>query len=256
MKGVIPLDPAQIRDISPLVLDDRGRLKVMPSQFWATTTPSERTLFGHQHGVYGFPTTELVDHLKRRIAGRTAIEIGAGHGVLADALGIPGTDSRQQARGKYKKVYAAAGQNAVTYGRNIIPRDAAEAVRRYEPQVVIASWVTHRYEPARHYAGGNEVGVDEEDVLAHCDEYIHIGNDQVHEHKKIWNLPHYKDYPDFVYSRASNGSRDFLAIWPGRGNDFCDGIERNPNPCRCPCEGCRHHCGAHALDDENHQEPA
>jgi hypothetical protein len=25
----------------------------------------------------------------------------------------------------------------------------------------------------------------------------------------------------------------------------CPGYEMNPNPCRCPCEGCKHHCGAH-----------
>ncbi|MDX2766443.1 hypothetical protein [Streptomyces europaeiscabiei] len=25
----------------------------------------------------------------------------------------------------------------------------------------------------------------------------------------------------------------------------CPGYEMNPNPCRCPCEGCKHNCGAH-----------
>ncbi|MDX3835631.1 hypothetical protein [Streptomyces europaeiscabiei] len=25
----------------------------------------------------------------------------------------------------------------------------------------------------------------------------------------------------------------------------CPGYEASPNPCRCPCEGCKHHCGAH-----------
>ena len=25
----------------------------------------------------------------------------------------------------------------------------------------------------------------------------------------------------------------------------CDGVERDPSTCRCPCYGCKHHCGAH-----------
>lgn len=25
----------------------------------------------------------------------------------------------------------------------------------------------------------------------------------------------------------------------------CPGYETSPNPCRCPCYGCKHHCGAH-----------
>jgi hypothetical protein len=25
----------------------------------------------------------------------------------------------------------------------------------------------------------------------------------------------------------------------------CDGVERSPNPCACPCEGCKYHCSAH-----------
>ncbi len=28
----------------------------------------------------------------------------------------------------------------------------------------------------------------------------------------------------------------------------CPGREATPNPCRCPCWGCRHHCSAHNPD--------
>lgn len=27
--------------------------------------------------------------------------------------------------------------------------------------------------------------------------------------------------------------------------DSCPGYETSPNVCRCPCEGCKHNCGAH-----------
>ena len=31
-------------------------------------------------------------------------------------------------------------------------------------------------------------------------------------------------------------------------SDTCPGIELEPNPCRCPCYGCQHHCGAHKKE--------
>jgi len=151
------------------------------------------------------------------IGDRSAIEIGAGHGVLAEALDIPATDSRQQDDPKYRRVYLGSGQPPVHYGDNIIKMDAAEAVRHYRPDVVIAQWVTHRWRPDRHHAGGNEVGVDEEDILEHCSAYIFIGNRRVHKDKGIWTRPHSISEPSFVFSRSVNGSPDFIAVWPGRG---------------------------------------
>lgn len=211
--GTRTIDAGQVRDISPLVLDARGRMRLLPSEFWAGTTPDERAAFGHRHGIYLFPTVELVAHLREIIDGRRAIEIGAGNGVMAFALGIPATDSRMQATKKIGHIYNATGQPSVSYGRNIIPRSAFESVRRYEPDVVIGAWITHKYTPARHWAGGNEWGVDEADVIEHCDQYLHLGNDEVHSNKDIWRLPHTKTRHDFIYSRAANGTEDFLASW-------------------------------------------
>lgn len=210
------LDPSQIRDISPDVLDDRGQMRVLPAAFWENTTPSERALFGHRYAIYNFPTTELVAYLHELIDGRSAIEIGAGHGVLAQALDIPATDNRMQAKARYRLIYELTGQPLVKYGRNVIELDAAAAIRRYRPDVVIGCWVTHRYDPARHWAGGNEIGIDEEAVIDAVQQYVVIGNEEVHRGKSIWELPHTQIHPPFVYSRAANGSPDFLAIWTGR----------------------------------------
>jgi len=38
----------------------------------------------------------------------------------------------------------------------------------------------------------------------------------------------------------------------------CPGYETSPNPCRCPCYGCKHHCGAHdpdAVEAQQAEEP-
>lgn len=209
------IDPSQVRDLAPEVLDSAGRLKVMPASFYAQTSLEERALFGVRHAHYSFPTTELVEHLTALIAGRSALEIGSGNGVLAQALGIRATDNRQQDSPEVRRYYEAHSQPTIRYGDNVETLDALAAVKKYKPQVVVASWVTHRYDSRRHWAGGNQGGVSEEDIIANCEAYVFIGNESVHRAKSIWALPHQKSSPSWLYSRAANGSPNFIAIWPG-----------------------------------------
>lgn len=206
-------DAESVRDISSLLLDCNGRLQVIPAQVLEDTTAQERLVFGVRHGLYSFPTEELCDFLRTRIRDRTTIEIGAGHGALAGALSIPATDNRQQEEVEFKAHYRQIGQPTVPYGEHVEKLDAMLAVQRYRPNVVIACWVTHRFDADRPYAGGSMFGVDEEKLIASCDEYIFVGNEKVHAHKPIWAIPHEKLTPSWLYSRAVNGSRDFIAIW-------------------------------------------
>lgn len=207
------LDPAAVRDISESLMDEQRCLRVVPARVLDGTTPQERLLFGVRHGLYSFPTEELCSFLRERIRGRCAIEIGSGHGVLAKALGIAATDNRQQEEAGVRAHYIAIRQPTVPYGEHVEKLDAAAAVEKYQPAVVIACWVTHRFDPGRPDAGGSETGVDEAAIIASCDEYIFVGNEHVHAHKPIWSLPHEKLTPPWIYSRAVNGSRDFIAIW-------------------------------------------
>jgi hypothetical protein len=216
------LDPRQIRDIRPEALGEDGRLRVLPTSYWESTTADERALFGKRTGLYSFPTVELVERLREMIAGRLAIEIGAGHGVLADALGIPGTDSFQQRVPKYRAMYERSGHTLVPYGPTVIDMHASRAVRYYRPEIVIGCWVTHKYDPKEHERGGNEVGVDEPDILRHCAKYVMIGHTRVHQHKPLWEkCRHAIEYPSYVVSRAMKGGggmsegQDFLAIFEG-----------------------------------------
>lgn len=97
---------------------------------------------------------------------------------------------------------------------------AKEAVEKYRPSVVIACWVTHRFNPSRPHAGGSAYGVDEEELIAACDEYIFIGNEHVHRHKSTWAIEHEMLTP-WVYSRAVNGTRDFIAMWRRSQSSTC-----------------------------------
>ena len=207
------INPDQVRDISGLLLDADGSIRVTPAATFKATTAEERLLFGVRHGIYGFPTGELIAFLRQRIDGRSAIEIGAGHGILAAALGIPATDNRQQEAPAIRDHYRLIGQPTIRYGNHVEQLDAASAVMKYRPRVVIASWVTHRYDATQPHAGGSDTGIDEASIIASCDEYVFIGNEHVHAHKPIWALPHRRFIPDWLYSRAANGSRDLIASW-------------------------------------------
>jgi len=201
------------RDIAPLLLDEQGRLKVVPAQILAETSAAERGAFGVRYGAYGFVTSELVEHLSVLLAGVSALEVGAGNGVLAEALGIRATDNRQQELPHIRAVYEGLNQALVPYGERVEKLDALSAARRYRPHTVLACWTTHRYDPARHWAGGNEDGVREEELLSLCERYVFIGNEAVHARKSLWALPHEKHHPPWLYSRALNGSPNFIAVW-------------------------------------------
>lgn len=210
------IDPSFVRDISNSLLDESGRLMPVPSAVLEQTTDLERAIFGARHACYVLPTLELVEHIQGLIGGRSAIEIGSGNGVLARALGILATDSHMQARPEIAAHYRALGQKTISYGEGVLRLDALEAVRTLKPQVVVGAWVTHRYDPKRHWAEGNADGIDEEALLELCEEYIFIGNDSVHAKKSIWRHPHRKTYLPFIFSRAKDGSKDFIAVWKGR----------------------------------------
>ncbi|MCC5612034.1 hypothetical protein LC612_36205 [Nostoc sp. CHAB 5834] len=207
------IDKRDVTDLSPLLLDATGNLKVVDSRVLQGTSLTDRVAFGVVNGLYLLPTTELIAALKLAIEGRSAIEIGSGGGLLAQSLGIPATDNKMQDWPHIRALYESMGQKAVPYGKNVEELDAVAAVRKYRPQVVIASWVTHKYDPNRQQAGGNEYGVIEEDILGACETYIFIGNRKVHAHKSIWARPHTLIEPPWLYSRAFNGTPDFIAIW-------------------------------------------
>ena len=200
-----------VRDLAVDCIDSKGHLRVMPAAYYASTTQFERSVFGVRHGLYLLPTTELVEYLSSYINHRNAIEIGSGNGGLARALGIPATDNHQQNDPWVREFYRAHQQPTVSYGQHVEKLEALEAVRRYRPAVVIGAWVSHRSDD------GNAFGIDESTLLEEVEEYILIGNDKVHHQKPIWQRPHQKITPHWLYSRAFDPALDFIAIWKRDG---------------------------------------
>ncbi len=214
--GVTLVDASGQRDISLDCIDEHGRLRVMPARYYAQTTPEQRARLCVEQAAYCLPTHELIAFLRSEIAGRKAIEIGAGNGVVAEALGIPATDSYMQERPEIRAYYEAHHQPIVKYGPNVERLDAIVATERYRPEVLVACWLTHRWREEAPERGGNYDAPDERTLLACCQTLIFVGNTSAHAHHPLLvTSRHLHLEPDWLYSRALRG-RNFVGIYHQR----------------------------------------
>lgn len=157
-------------------------------------------LFLHKYGLYTMPTTELVDYLADKIAGKKAIEIGAGLGVIGRSLGIPMTDNKQQSWPSVKAFYEAMRQPAIQYPADIIEMDAHEAVSHYRPDIVIGSYITHKMLPGM--TSGNYYGVDNLAIAKQVETYYMIGNMRTHMQDPAMRYLDGIEHHDFLFTRG------------------------------------------------------
>lgn len=193
------------------LLDESGQVRILPSSVIRVLDQDHLRLWLHKRGVYQLPTTELIDWLGDRIAGRKAIEIGSGNGAIGRALGITRTDNFCQTWPDVKLQYAMTGQPTVGYGRDVIRLAAAEALAIYRPQVVVACWVTHLYREEENWRAGNTYGVDEEALLdSGIETYVHVGATTSHDKKRILERAHEEFRFDWLCGRGKPQDR---VIW-------------------------------------------
>lgn len=210
---LIEIDEGRLAALEQQVIKE-GRQQVVPASTYAAASPELIAALCVKHGLYGLVTNELVEFLVKEIAGRTALEVGAGDGVLAQALGIPAIDNRQQEWPDVRKLYERMQQNIVRYGPNITCLDGAQAVLERSPQVVVCNWVTHLYRHTHHEAGGNMYAPDERVLLANCETLLFVGNTSAHQAHPLLKLPHLHFHEPWLYSRAVRG-KNFVGIWEG-----------------------------------------
>lgn len=198
-----------------MILEPTGALKLMPYSYYEGLDWVQLRLWCHHNARYGLPTIELVEWLKDYIGDRKAIEIGAGSGDLCHHLDIPGTDNYQQTWPDVRMFYAISGQPTIIYGTWVENIAALDAVKKYKPDIVIGSWITHWVDPdkAVGIGGGNMYGVKEDELLDYGVTYIMIGNLAIHGHKPILRLPHEELQFPFVKSRAHKRELDRIFIW-------------------------------------------
>lgn len=198
-------------------LDDNGLIKLHSAAEIDKVSPQARALWCHVHARYGIPTQELIAWLKTIIGNRRAIEIGSGSGDLAHHLGIQATDSRMQDNPEIRAMYQMTRQPTIAYPPFVRKLEALDAVEEYDPDVVVASWVTRWIDPDKPMpaSGGSIFGVKEEKIVEKGITYVLIGNHSVHGNKDILKLDHRELNLPFLRSRSSKPDLNRVWIWNG-----------------------------------------
>lgn len=166
---------------------------------------------------YTIVTRELVQWLREVIAGRSAIEVGAGHGDLGYHLEIPMTDSAIQTNPVIAQIIRSRGNLPITPPPDVERIDAEAAQRKYKPRVIIASWLTQKTEQ-EDVDGGSMFGANERALVASVETYVHIGNLRSHHLKYILALPHQEFRFPWLWSRSRFPRDNRIWVWnQGRG---------------------------------------
>lgn len=212
---VTDLMPEDVAYLDKMLLDENGRLKVLPADEYIGIPPLHLKAWASLHSRYGFPTVELIAWLKERIVGRSALEIAAGNGDLGYRLGIPMTDSYQQIEDPETIFYLASlGIAATNPPPDVEKEDGESAVRRRKPQVVIACYATEKWDK-RNPARGNYKGVRYDYIIERCATFILIGNESTHGQNRALSLPHEKFYFPWLVSRSKDQYLNRIWVWQG-----------------------------------------
>jgi len=203
----------KVKDISGELLLPNGKLKLLSYKDYQKFEFDDLRIFCHQYARYGLPTIELINYLNNIIKGRSCIEIGSGHGDLGYHLKIPMTDNKAQLWPIIRKHYERMGQPIIDYPDDIEELDALEAVTKYNPKVVIGSWVT-TYSPTEKNYSSSPFGIKEDKILNYVETLILIGNLESHGKKPILKFGHLliKDAP-FIVSRAKKQKYNVIYVW-------------------------------------------
>lgn len=157
-------------------------------------------LFLHKYGLYTMPTVELIDYLAGIIQGKKAIEIGAGMGVIGRSLGIPVTDNKMQQWPQVKAQYDRMRQPTIQYPSDIVEMDALQAVKHYKPDIVIGSYITHKWQPGM--SSGNQFGVDNLKLSKMVQAYYMIGSLTTHCNDPAMKHLEGIERHNFLYTRG------------------------------------------------------
>lgn len=214
---------SRMTELTRMITEDTGlgmMIRPLPYAEIAGDTPDTLNMVMQALGLYTFPTQELVDWLHSEIDDdpelepHTAIEICCGTGWLGRSLGIPITDRRLQEREDIRQSYLAQMAVPITYPRDVEPLDALSAIRKYEPEYVIASYCTHLYGTGS-LKSGNAFGVDTRWVRSHCRRFYHIGNDDIHFRDPIMKMPHRRLQFPWLVTRG-NSAHARVYVWENK----------------------------------------
>lgn len=202
---------AKLKELDKFFFDKEGNYILHSAADILKISAGDIAVWCHKKAIYGLPSQELVSFLKNEIREKKAIEIGAGHGYLGNALNIPQTDSYLQERRSIRKFYNLAGQPTINYPNRVRKLNAIQAITRFKPEVVIGSWITQR--GTAEIPQSSAYGPNEEKILKMVKKYIMIGHISQHDKKIIRKYPHQVIYGDWICSRSLDRSGNIIYIW-------------------------------------------
>lgn len=206
--------PCNISELEEVMIDkETGYIKSISIEalMGAGITMDQIRWFMHVHGLYTFPTTELIDWLKSIIDPDSCIEICAGTGWIGRELDIISTDSQSQADSEVATTYLSNGVIPIIYPDDVEKLTAVEAIKKYRPKYVIGSYVTAKYGTSgANY--GSIFGVNTKWVSNNCGMFIMIGNENIHSKDSIMKTPH-KTYEFPWLITRGDTSKARIYVW-------------------------------------------
>src|SRR4030042_942573 len=189
-------------------------LQIKDASFYKGILQEDLAMWCYNHGVYGLPTTELIEWLKDQMVEGKTVEIGAGMGTIGRALKIPITDSCIMNDPVVSIYYKSMGQPTTKYPNDIIKLSAIDTISTYKPINVIASWVTQIYKDEDGANQSSSVfGVDEDFILDNVKKYILIGHKKIHGTKRILKREHKEYQFPWLYSRSMSVNENIIYVW-------------------------------------------
>lgn len=202
------------------LLLDGDRIKLLPASFYDQFEWMSLRLWCHARAFYTIPTIELIEWLKAKIDDRSAIEVAAGNSSIGFHLGIPASDSYCQHLPDLQLYYETNGQPITKPLPEVEKLEAVAAVTKYHPQVVVASWLTQKYQAGDESGAVNSsiYGADESEILNRVETYIHIGSRLSHGDKRILKYPYQEIELPGLITRGAGQS--VIYVWD-KTNEFC-----------------------------------
>jgi hypothetical protein len=103
-------------------------------------------------------------------------------------------------------------QPVIKYPPHVEKLDALDAIKKYNPDVVVASWVTQIFK-GDETVGGNMYGIEEEEILRQVKCYIHVGHEKTHGSKRIRSVKHEEYRFPFLFSRSLDRNGNVIYVW-------------------------------------------
>ena len=216
------VDLKRVGEIVKSIVGKDGKIYPIPYSLIENDTLDTLNFVMQALGLYTFPTLELCEWLSSQIDDNpelephSAIEICGGTGWIGRQLGIPSTDVKNMENPLVQDVMLEQASMPTIYADDVETLEASDAVKKYQPEIVIGSYVTSKqlvekidrkramtigfYMPSLHGVIEQNlmdvakkevrVGVDVKSICRKVYKVILVCNMRTHRNESYISLPH------------------------------------------------------------------